>query len=162
MEIDHLKRKLRHKRQRRTPSHSNSSSDDKDDSSYRRRSRTPPSESLSYEEEYHHERRDRNKSSRGMGNNAMSRALNQISKSPFTRRIEGGKLPRWFNSLTFTIYNGRTEPVEHVSHFNQRMVVHSRNEALICKVFLSSLGVMVMRWFDGLGASSINSFKEFT
>ena len=162
MEIDHLKRKLRHKRQRQTPSHSDSSSDDKDDSSYRRRSRTPPSESLSYEEEYHHERRDRNKSSRGMGNNAMSRALNQISKSPFTRRIEGGKLPRWFNSPTFTIYNGRTEPVEHVSHFNQRMAVHSRNEALICKVFLSSLGVVVMRWFDGLGASSINSFKELT
>ena len=60
------------------------------------------------------------------------------------------------------MYNGQTDPVEHVSHFNQRMVVHSMNEALMCKVFPSSLGPMVMRWFDGLGAGSINSFKELT
>ena len=62
----------------------------------------------------------------------------------------------------FTMYNGRTDPVEHVSHFNQRMVVHSKNEALICKVFPSSLGLVAMRWFDGLRAGSINSFKELT
>ena len=42
------------------------------------------------------------------------------------------------------------------------MVVHSRNEALICKVFPSSLGPVAMRWFDGLGAGSIDSFKELT
>ena len=60
------------------------------------------------------------------------------------------------------MYNGRTDPVEHVSHFNQRMVVHSKNEALMCKVFLSSLGSVAMRWFDGLVTGSINSFKELT
>ena len=97
-----------------------------------------------------------------MGNDAMSRALNQISKSPFMRRIEGGKLPWWFSQPTFTIYNGRTDPVEHVSHFNQRMAVHSRNEILMCKVFPSTSGLMAMRWFDGLGASSFDSFKELT
>ena len=58
------------------------------------------------------------------------------------------------------MYNGQTDPVEHVSHFNQRMVVHSKNEALMFKVFPSSLELMAMRWFDGLGASSIDSFKE--
>ena len=42
------------------------------------------------------------------------------------------------------------------------MVVHSRNEALMYKVFPSSLGPMAMRWFDGLGAGSIDSFKELT
>ncbi|XP_065625171.1 uncharacterized protein LOC136065615 [Quercus suber] len=60
------------------------------------------------------------------------------------------------------MYNGRTNPVEHVSHFNQRMAVHSKNEALMCKVFPSILGLVVMRWFDCLRASSINSFKELT
>ena len=42
------------------------------------------------------------------------------------------------------------------------MVVHSRNEALMCKVFPSSLGPMVMRWFDSLKEGSISSFKELT
>ena len=51
--------------------------------------------------------------------------------------------------------------MEHVSHFNQRMDVHSRNEALMCKVFLSSLGPVGMRWFDGLEEGSISSFQEF-
>ena len=62
----------------------------------------------------------------------------------------------------FTMDNGRTDPVEHVSHFNQRMVVHSRNEILMCKVFPSTLGLVAMRWFDGLGASFVDSFKELT
>ena len=32
----------------------------------------------------------------------------------------------------------------------------------MCKVFLSNLGPMAMRWFNGLGEGSINSFKELT
>ncbi|XP_030931062.1 uncharacterized protein LOC115956941 [Quercus lobata] len=80
----------------------------------------------------------------------MSKALNQISRSPFTRRIEGGKLPRRFTQLTFTIYNGRRDPMEHVSHFNQRIVVHSKNKALMCKAFLSSLKPVVPRPLDSL------------
>ena len=60
------------------------------------------------------------------------------------------------------MYNGRTDHVENVSHFNHRMVVHSKNEPLMCKVFPSSLGPVAMRWFDSLKASSIDSFKELT
>ena len=40
--------------------------------------------------------------------------------------------------------------------------MHSKNEALMCKVFPSSLGPVARRWFDGLGAGSIDSFKELT
>ena len=42
------------------------------------------------------------------------------------------------------------------------MVVHSRNGTLMCKIFPSSLGPMAMRWFDGLKANSIDSFKKLT
>ena len=92
----------------------------------------------------------------------MSMALNQISKSLFTRKIEGGKLPWWFTQPTFTMYNGRAGPMDHVSHLNQRMTVHSKNETLMCKVFPSNLRLVAMRWFDGLGEGSINSFEELT
>ena len=40
------------------------------------------------------------------------------------------------------------------------MVVHSRNEALMCKVFPSSLEPVAMRWFDGLEAGSIDFKKK--
>ena len=42
------------------------------------------------------------------------------------------------------------------------MVVHSKDETLMCKIFPSSLGQMAMRWFNGLKANSIVSFKKLT
>ena len=60
------------------------------------------------------------------------------------------------------MYNGRMDPVEHVSQFKQKMAVHSQDKALLCRVFPSSLGPMPMRWFDGLRTNSISSFKKLT
>ena len=93
LEIDRFRRRLRHEQQRRTPSDSNPSYEDEGDCSYRPKSKTPPSESFSYDEDRHYKRRSKSLPHKGLGNDAMSRALNQISKSPFTRRIERGKLP---------------------------------------------------------------------
>ena len=64
-----------------------------EDGSYRPRFRTLPSESFLCDEDYHRERRSRSPSCKGLGNDAMSKVLNQIFRLPFTRRIEGGKLP---------------------------------------------------------------------
>ena len=72
LEIDHLKRKLCHKRRRQTPSNSDFSSYDEEDGGYRPRLRTPPSDSFLYYEDYHHEHRNKNSSSKGLGNDAMS------------------------------------------------------------------------------------------
>ena len=99
---------------------------------------------------------------KGLGNKAMNKVLNQVAKSPFTRRIESASLPWRFHQPTFSLYNGQTDPVEHVSHFNQKMAVHAKDEALMCKIFPSSLGPMAMRWFNGLKVNSINSFKKLT
>ena len=161
-EIDQLKKKLHHAQRKQTPTPFDSSSDDEKDSSYQRRSRTPPSESFSYKEEHHSERRCKSPVHRGLGNDAMSKTLNQIAKSPFTRRIERVAPSRRFHQPTFTIYNGRTNSVERMGHFNQRMAIYSKDEALMCKVFTSSLGPVAMRWFNDLKTGSINSFKELT
>ena len=156
-EIDDQKKKLQ--REQRKCSSSSSDTSEEGDDNYRQRSRTPPSETFSYKEEHRYRRRHKSPSRKGLVNHAMSEALDRISKSPFTHKTEGIKLPRRFHQPTFTMYNGRTDLVEHVSQFNQRMAVHYKNEALMCKVFPSSLGSMAMRWFDGLRPNSINSFK---
>ena len=153
---------MRHARGRRSSPSLEPSSEETDGASYRRRSRTPPGETFSYEEEHHHRRRYKSPPCKGLGNDAMNKALSQVSKSPFTQNIEDVSLPRRFHQPTFTIFNGRTNPVEHVSHFSQRMAVHSKDEALMCKVFPSSLGPVAMRWFNGLKANSIDSFKKLT
>ena len=162
-EINELKKKLCRARRRCSWLEFESSSEDTDDTTYRRRSRTPPSETFSGDEEYSGDKR-KNKSPthKGLGNKAMNEALNQVAKSPFTHRIEGASLPRRFNQPTFSLYNGRMDPMEHVSHFNKKMAVHSKNEALMCKIFPSNLGPMAMRWFNGLKANSIDYFKKLT
>ena len=87
LEIDHLRKRLHHERQRQTPSNSDFSSNNDGDGNYRPKSRTPPSESFLCDEDNHHERKNKGSSFKGLGNDAMSRALNQISRLPFTRRI---------------------------------------------------------------------------
>ena len=88
LKIDCLRRKLHHERQRRTPPYSDPSSKDDRDNSYRPTSMTPPSESFSRDEDHYHRCRSKSPSLKGLENDDMSRVLNQISKSPFTRRIE--------------------------------------------------------------------------
>ena len=75
----------------------------------------------------------------------MKKTLSQISKSPFTRGIEKAKLPKRFHQPTFIMYNGRIDPVEHVSQFKQKMAANAQDEALMCRVFPSNLGPMAMR-----------------
>ena len=161
-EIDDLKKQLRRAKQKQYPSSSYVSSNDEEDTVYRQRSITPPSEFFSCEDEHFHQRKRRSPSHKGVGNDIMKKALSQISKSPFTWGIERAKLPRRFHQPMFAMYNGRTDPVEHVSQFKQKMAVHSQDEALLCRVFPSSLGPMPMRWFDGLKTNSISSFKKLT
>ena len=137
-------------------------SNDESDDDYRQRSRTPQSETFSHEEKHYQRRKRKSPSLRGLGHDAMSRALDQLSKSPFTRRIEGATFPRRFQQTAFTLYNGNTDLMEHVSQFNQRMAVHSKNEVLMCKVFPSSLGLVATRWFNGLKANSVDSYRQLT
>ena len=86
LEINNLKKKLHHAQQKRTPSSFDMSSNDEEDDNYKRRSRTPPSETFSYVEEHHHRRRYKSLPRKGLGNDAISKALNQISKSPLRAR----------------------------------------------------------------------------
>ena len=92
-EIDELKKKLHRVRRKHSSPDSELSSEDTNDTTYRRRSRTPPSETFSSDEEYRHKRKNKSSTHKGLGNNAMNEALNQVARSPFTRSIEGASIP---------------------------------------------------------------------
>ena len=50
--------------------------------------------------------------------------------------------------------------MEHVSHYIHMMFLHTHNDALMCKVFPSSLRPTALRWFNRLRKGSIRSFAE--
>ena len=91
---------------------------------------------------------------------AMSRALRRVARSPFSNEIERASMPSRFTRPPFNSYDGKTESVEHVSHYIHMMSLHTHNDALMCKVFPSSLGSTALRWFNGLRKGSIHSFVE--
>ena len=93
-EINDLERRLRFAQRKQSPPSTDTPLDNENENNYRQRSKTPPSETFSHEEECHQKRKCRSPSPRGMGHDAMSRALDQLSRSPFTRCIEGAALPR--------------------------------------------------------------------
>ncbi|XP_050264095.1 uncharacterized protein LOC126708346 [Quercus robur] len=91
---------------------------------------------------------------------AMSRALRKAARSPFSSEIERAEMPDRFACPPFNCYDGKTDSVEHVSHYIQMMSLHTHNDALMCKAFPSSLGPTALRWFNGLQKGSIRNFSE--
>ena len=91
---------------------------------------------------------------------AMSRALRKAAWPPFSDDIEWVEMPSKFTCPPFNCYDGKTNPIEHVSHYIQMMSLHTHNDTLMCKVFPSSLGPTALRWFNGLRKGSIRSFSE--
>ena len=75
-------------------------------------------------------------------------------------QIELAQIPRYFNRPPFISYDGKADPVEHVSHYIHMMSLYSQNDALTCKVFPSSLGPTALRWFSGLRTGSIHNFGK--
>ena len=70
------------------------------------------------------------------------------------------QIPRRFTRPPFILYDGKVDPVEHVSHYIHMMSLYSQNDAQMCKVFPSSLGPTALTWFNGLRKGSIHSFGE--
>ena len=68
--------------------------------------------------------------------------------------------PRGFVIPSFAMYDGSSDPYDHILHFNQAMILNARDDRLLYKVFLASLKGPVLAWFHKLPWRSISSFSE--
>ncbi|CAN6725186.1 unnamed protein product [Malus baccata var. baccata] len=87
-------------------------------------------------------------------------AARWIRKSPFTEDILKAKKPAKFTQPKFRLFEGATDPVEHIYHFQQQMALEGDDGALMCKLFPSSLSGSSLTWFRQLKPRSIGSFTE--
>ena len=91
---------------------------------------------------------------------AMSCTLRRAAKSPFSDDIEWALMLNRFTRPPFNSNDGKINPIEHVSHYIHIISLYTHNDALMCKVFPSSLGPMALRWFNGLQKGSIHNFAK--
>ena len=79
--------------------------------------------------------------------------------SPLGQHIFDYDPPRRFVIPNFTMFDGSTDPYDHMLHYNQAMTLNADSD-LLCKVFLASLRGPALAWFHKLPRSSINTFNE--
>ncbi|GFZ00954.1 hypothetical protein Acr_14g0005890 [Actinidia rufa] len=92
----------------------------------------------------------------------VRKSMNYGFKTPFSREIEGMDPPEKFVPPRFTLYDGKSDPRSHVSHVRQMMALWNHMDALMCRVFPSSLGDLGLKWFDRLPPGSIENFYQLT
>ena len=86
--------------------------------------------------------------------------MGEQSGSPFTQRIVDAPPSKKFSSPKFTVYNGRTDPVDHVYYNQQVMAYWFLDDVVMCRMFPTILGDVALKWFTRLPAGKIDSFRE--
>ena len=82
--------------------------------------------------------------------------------TPFSPHIINYKPSRRFMVPKFTTYDGTSDPFDHIMHYRQLMTLDIRNDALLCKVFPTSLHGQALSWFHRLPKNSMNNFLDLS
>ena len=88
------------------------------------------------------------------------RGPQHMLSSPLDQHILDYDPPRGFSIPPFAMYDGSSDPYDHMLHFNQAMILNAGDDRLLCKVFPASLKGSALAWFHNLPRGSINSFGE--
>ena len=67
--------------------------------------------------------------------NSISQQLDDMFSTPFDPHIISYDFPRGFLVPKFTMYNGTSDPFDHLLHYWQLMTLDIGNEVLLYKVF---------------------------
>ena len=70
--------------------------------------------------------------------------------TPLGKHILDYDPPRDFSIPPFTMYDGSSDPYDHMLHYNQAMILNAGDDQLLCKVFPASLKGSALAWFHKL------------
>ncbi|RVX04697.1 hypothetical protein CK203_024983 [Vitis vinifera] len=91
---------------------------------------------------------------------SISQRLDDMLSTSFNPHIINYEPPRGFLVPKFTMYDGMSDPFDHLLHYPQLMTLDIGNDVLLYKVFLVSLHGSTLSWFHRLPQNSINSFHN--
>ncbi|KAL0430756.1 UNVERIFIED_CONTAM: hypothetical protein Sradi_0701600 [Sesamum radiatum] len=58
-------------------------------------------------------------------------------------------------------YDGTTDPIDHLSHFENATLLHRYTDGIKCRVFVTTFARTAQQWFNQLPVGAIGSFQEF-
>ncbi|RZS21735.1 hypothetical protein BHM03_00054408 [Ensete ventricosum] len=77
---------------------------------------------------------------------------------PFTPEIQSKPLSATFRLPALEPYDGSGDPMEHIATFRSQMALYDTSEALMCRVFPTTLRGSARTWYARLKPASIPSF----
>ncbi|KAL0461429.1 UNVERIFIED_CONTAM: hypothetical protein Slati_0030500 [Sesamum latifolium] len=80
---------------------------------------------------------------------------------PFTEAVMADELPMNCRTPAITEYDGTTDPIEHLSRFENATLLHQYTDGIECCVFLTTFAWAAQQWFNQLPVGAIESFQEF-
>ena len=81
---------------------------------------------------------------------------------PFSSCIINYEPPRGFLMKKISAYDRSNDLFDHIMHYRQLMTFDIRNDALLCKVFLTSLQGQALSWFHRLPMNSIDNLWDLS
>ena len=88
------------------------------------------------------------------------RGPHDMLSTPLGQHILDYDPPRGFSIPPFAMFNGSSDPYDHMLHYNQAMILSAGDDRLLCKVFSANLKGPALAWFHKLPRGSINTFGE--
>ena len=81
-------------------------------------------------------------------------------QSPFNEEVRATALPAGFKLSTINMFDGKTDPQDHMDHFNDLMELHRIDDLARCRCFAVTLSGAPKKWFRGLQPGSISSWQQ--
>ena len=79
---------------------------------------------------------------------------------PFSARVMSEPIPMRFKMPQTELYDGTSDPLDHLESFKALMLLHGANDGVMCRAFPATLRKSARLWFSGLHPGSINSFEQ--
>ncbi|KAL0292284.1 UNVERIFIED_CONTAM: hypothetical protein Sradi_6995900 [Sesamum radiatum] len=80
---------------------------------------------------------------------------------PFTETVMADELPMNCRTPAIVEYNGTSDPMEHLSLFENAALLHRYIDGIKCRVFVTTFVRAAQQWFNQLPAGAIGSFQDF-
>ena len=70
--------------------------------------------------------------------------------SPFNQKVREARLLKGFKLPAIKAYDGKSDPQDHLDHFNDLMELHLVSKLAKCRVFVVTLMKGAKRWFRSI------------
>jgi len=85
----------------------------------------------------------------------------RLHEFPLFKDIQECELLKKFLTPALNSYTGASDLIQHIRHFQDKTMLYSRNDQVMCLTFPSSLRGAMSEWFS-LPPRSLHNFSEIT